>query len=155
MMKKQIFKTYSPRSIAFKELVKVDNWKIKIYTISTKENFEADEVLEQIVQKLSDLLKPAQNHHSIAFVIIHEANDGIWTLVNWWMGGNMLRTITYFTSFDKPNELELYLKSGSLSCVWEMLVIQYERDNWVKYILKKTENPDFNTYLSDNLKGKL
>lgn len=154
-MGKKPFNLYEKRIIEFKEVIKVYDWKVKIYTITKNDVFQSEIVLESIINQLPQLLRAAANHHEIAFLIVHEGGDGIWSLVNWWTGKEMLRTDTYYSSFEQPDKLVQRPKPGSMACVWELPVINHERNAWVEHILKKAEKPDFDNYLSDGLTGQV
>lgn len=150
---KKPFNPYEKRIIEFKEVMKVYDWKVKIYTITKNDVFQSEGVLESIIKQLPQLLKAAANHHKIAFLIVHEGFDGIWSLVNWWTDKEILRTDTYFSSFDQPDNLLQRPKNGSMACVWELPVINHERNAWVEHILINAEKPDFDNYLSDCITG--
>ena len=39
-------------------------------------------------------------NEQIAFIIIHEATEGVFSLINWWVGENMLNTHIFLTAYD-------------------------------------------------------
>lgn len=154
-MRNDQFRNYQERHITFHEQVAAGNWVVKIYTISPKASFESEEVLKSVKSKLPTLLEEASNHHHSAFLIVHEGTDGVWSLVNWWTGREMLRTKTYFTSFQEKERLSLLPANGSLACVWELPLINHEKNAWVKHILKKPSQPAFEDYYQDFMEGKV
>lgn len=141
---------YKPRKVDLHQLAVVNGWRVKVYTITHKDSFTAHDVLETALINLPHWLETAKKisfptYHS-AFLIVHEGRDGIWTLFNCWMGGEMLHSLTFFTNFAHPDEFTLTPKEGFMTCVWEMAVISFERAMWVEYILKKANQPDFTGY---------
>ncbi|MFA1822915.1 hypothetical protein ACDX78_22655 [Virgibacillus oceani] len=90
------------------------------------------------------------NSYKVAFVISHEASEAIFTLVNWWVEGNMLITKVYKSSFESPEEFEEITNSNIAgSCIWELAIISYERNAWVTYVLqnKGSFKSGINNYL--------
>ncbi len=150
---KHQFRPYRARNIAFLEHLASEAWTVKLYTISVQESFVAKDFLIYVKAQIPQLLAAAADHHDQAFLVVHEATDGIWTLVNWWTGGEMLRTQTYFTPSEASNQLELLPNVGSMSCVWEMAVIQHERKAWIQHILQATPKPHIERYNQDIIEG--
>ena len=84
-----------------------------------------------------------------AFLITHEAREGIWILLYWWTGGEMLNRSTWFASNENPEDLKHSPEDDRLVCVWELEIIQHERNAWVKHVLEKANQPDFAGYRED------
>lgn len=141
---------YKPRKVVFHQLAIVNGWRVKVYTITHKAAFTANDGLENAITNLPKWLDISKQFpfptHNSAFLIVHEGRDGIWTLLNWWTNGEMLQSRTFFASFAQPNGFTLTPQEGFMACVWEMAVISFERAMWVEYILKKANQPDFTGY---------
>lgn len=152
---KDCFRSYRKRNILFDEKVNLENWVVKVYTITTEAFFESGEVLVNVKGRLPTLLKEAKDHHNSAFLIVHEGTDGVWSLVNWWTGNEMLRTNTYFTSYKEKEKISLFPTSGSMACVWELPVINHEKNAWIQHVLMKASNPDFQNYYKDTIQGSI
>jgi hypothetical protein len=153
------FKLYKPREVRFDSLRNQADWSVKVYTITTRPSFEAKEVLENAVARLSEWLDKSKMSgmptYGVAFLIVHEGRDGIWSLINWWMGGEVLQSMTFFTPFGCPNVFEKPPAEGFMSCVWEQAVIFFERSQWVEFVLKKAEKPDIKSYLNVHLNAEV
>lgn len=146
---------YQPRKIEFERLAVIDDWNIKVYTITPRREFESKIALENAIAKLPKWLEKSKTlgfeTYRSAFLIVHEGRDGIWSLVNWWLGGNMLHSKTFYTDFKNPDEFRSLPSEGFMACVWEMPVIGFEREMWIEFVLKKAEKPDFKGYLTQHL----
>lgn len=152
------FETYKPRKIEFLQLSEVDNWKVKIYSITNKEKFTSFDILQKVVAKLPIWLNKAEESHipshKIAFLIVHEAREGVWVLLNWWTGGEMIETKVYFVDYETPNIIRKSpYGTNSLLCVWELEVFLHERKTWIKEVLLNADNPMFNNYLEDVIRN--
>lgn len=148
-------KTYQPRRVEFNRMVTIDGWNVKVYQITYRLQFESKGVLNKAILKLPEWLEKSKTlgleTYRTAFLIVHEGRDGVWTLLNWWIGGEMLQSITFYTDFNRPNEFQMLPKEGFMACVWEMAVTNFEREMWIEHILKKAEHPNFTAYLEANL----
>lgn len=150
--------TYQARSIRFHKVVRTQEWQTKVYHITYQNHFSAQTTLDQAIATLPQWLSDAETQTEvsgrIANLIVHEGRDGIWSILSWWVGGNMLQTQTYFSSLDQPQILKTYASEGSLACVWELAVINHERIAWTNHILKQAK-PDYQALLADVLNADI
>ncbi len=153
------FNQYVERTVKFNEVISVNDCRVKIYTITNHSTFRSNELLNKAIAQLPEWLNDSTEFkldtYNVAFLIVHEGRDGLWALINWWVGGEMLRTITYFAKFGDNSEFIPLPNKGAMACVWEMEVLRHERNSWVVHILKKPHQPNFESYLSDHLEGKI
>ena len=92
-------------------------------------------------------------HYGFAYVVLHAGEEANWLLVDWWQEGGIVcqrlfsapRHATVIAFEPAPPDL--------LACVWELVVIQHERDAWVRAML--TTSPDPARYLDDRLPAGL
>jgi hypothetical protein len=146
---------YKTRKIRFKELVKIDNWHIKVYTISKIGEFDHPVFYKNAINQLSKWLKQENSfdasNDKIAFLILHSGTEGIFSLINWWVGKNMLNTNIFMTNPKKLNEFKKISGDGLAPCIWELEIINHERLSWTNNILKKMPEPHYNDYLNDSI----
>ncbi len=150
------FETYKPRNIKFCELIPIGEWAVKSYKITKESVFRSNEIYLNALKHLPIWLKSLGNselpNYKQAFLIVHEAREGVWILLNWWTGGEMIETKVYFSSFETPKIItDSPYKTNSLLCVWELEIFAHEREAWIKNILKNASNPDFDIYKSEVL----
>jgi hypothetical protein len=150
---------YKPRNIEFKELLEINDWKVKVYTISRFGQFNYPLFYKNVLKKLPDWLKMknsfATTGDKVAFLILHSGSDGIYSLINWWVGGNMLNTHVFLTPDD---ETEIFTKisgDGLGPCPWELEVIHHEGRSWLKHVLKSKSNPNLEGYLKDVINSEI
>ena len=149
------FEAYQARAITFYDVVRVEDWHVKVYTITNRTAFGADAVLTKALARLSTWLGWAQHTglpvYQHAFLIVHEAREGVWILLNWWTGGEMIQTAVYFADSATPDVIAPSPHAGALVCVWELEVIWHERRAWISHVLQHAEAPHFGRYLNDVL----
>lgn len=147
------FEKYQQRKIVFEQLIEVNDWSIKVYSITHQHRFSAMPVLHKALEEIPHWLplsSPLPLYH-LSFLIVHEAREGIWILFNWWTGGEMLETQVYFSKNTTNIKFtpSIYTPK-SLVCVWELEVIFHERKAWIKHVLSDPKNYNFKNYLTDN-----
>lgn len=146
---------YEPRRIDFKEVINVKNWKIKVYTISKSKHFLYLGFYQQVKSKVPEWLllenKFNSNHDKIGFLILHGGTEGIFSLINWWVGKNMLNTHIFLTDYDNLKAFKKISGDGLAPCVWELEIINHERISWIENVLKQGSNPKFEDYLNDTI----
>lgn len=154
-----MMKKHQPRTINFVEVVTIGQWKIKVYTISKQDEFNDPEFYKNALAELPNWLDKKNsfdaNHDNTGFLILHSGTEGFFSLVNWWVGENMLNTHIFLTPKHQENEFKLISGDGIAPCIWELEVINFERLSWIKHILKQHENPDFTSYLEDHINTTL
>jgi hypothetical protein len=146
---------YQPRQVEFQQLLTLNDWRVKVYTVTHRASFASPDILASAIAQLPQWLAQSRAlerpTYNIAFLIVHEGRDGVWTLVNWWLGENMLQSVTYFTGNENPSEFTLLSQAGGMACVWELAVISFERAMWIEYVLKNAHQPDFTGYCHQSL----
>jgi len=144
---------YKTRKIQFKEIVECNDWKIKVYTIAKVGEFDHPVFYQNVLSKLPEWLKMKNSfdasNDKIAFLILHSRTEGIFSLMNWWVGTNMLNTNIFITEHDSPTEFSKISGDGLGPCIWELEIINHERISWTNHILKKFPDSDYETYLND------
>ncbi len=152
------FEPYKDRRIDFMGVQSISGWNIKIYTITLNASFQSSKTLNHVIGNLPDFIeltnKTQLQTHKHAFIVIHEAREGVWILFSWWTGGEMLETTIRFSSYEDPLSINPSPYSGSLVCTWELEVYIHERQAWIKHVLKKSISPDFISYQNDGLNVK-
>ncbi len=88
------------------------------------------------------------HHHGLGYVILHAGEMRNWLLIHWWAYGDIvLRMIasspTDSSDFSSQDARRFH------ACVWEHVVIDYERNAWVGHMMK--EKSDRSGYLGDRL----
>lgn len=149
---------YQTRKIRYKQLVEVEGWKIKVYTLMKQGSFEHEAFYQNVLSELPSWLKIKNgfndSNDQIAFLILHVGTEGIFSLVNWWVGKNMLNTHIFLTDHDNTNSFKKISGNGLAPCTWELEIINHERVSWTNHVLKP-ESPDFDAYLRDVINKEL
>lgn len=144
---------YKTRTIQFRELIEVGDWKVKIYTVSASGSFDHPIFYQNVLAQLPNWFQMENGFESsnfkVAFLIIHSGAEGIFSLINWWIGGNMRNTNIFITNPLVPEVFKKISGNGLAACQWELEIIYHESNSWTKNILKKGVNPDFESYLED------
>lgn len=153
------FNPYQKRSIRFLEVYHVSNWSIKVYSISSKNDYVSKKYFYNAKKNIENWLEKATQTnfktYNIATLILHECSLGCFAIINWWIDENMLQHYVYLNKNEQSEKFELFSVNGIVTCVWESAVIWFERNAWVKHILMKNENPDFESYLQEQLNDNI
>lgn len=150
---------YNSRKIEFKEVIRVGEWQVKIYTIAKTGSFDQPEVYQQAIKRLPEWLK-MQNHFDdqnerMAFLILHAGTEGTFAIINWWVGTNMLNTHIFLTQPETPHHFQRISGNGLSPCIWELEVINHERVAWMDHVLKQYPEPDYASYLASTFSAEI
>ena len=146
---------YTQRPVRFLEVIQQDDWQIKIYLMSTKDTSVDEQTIQLAKSQLPTWLLNANNYpletYNIATLILHQGKEGCFAIINWWIDENMMQNHVYLATNEHPTEFVIYSDKGIITCVWEMAILWYERNMWIKYVLKRPKKPDFKMYLNKHL----
>lgn len=153
------FSKFKTRPIRFIEIYKAANWRLKIYSISSRNEYVSDAYITNAKKHIGKWLSLSEETnletYNIATLMLHEYKEGCFAIINWWIDENMLQHYVYLTENEMSDEFKLFSSNGIVTCVWESAVIWFERNAWVKHVLMKNENPDFESYLLEQLNDDL
>ena len=87
----------------------------------------------------------------LGFVILHPGSLGLSVSAHWWTQGSVLCQRFYRKIYDARDPLDMSSRA-SIGCVWELGIIDAERQTWIRRMMGNT--PDPKAYLAEfaNLK---
>jgi len=87
-----------------------------------------------------------ESRHGIGFLVVHDAADHCFVLVDWWSRQNEIHQQMLSSPIDPPTALVPHL-SDAIGCVWELSVVDFERRAWIECVLDNAQ-PDLDGYLA-------
>lgn len=147
----------SPRRVRPQPVISVNGHRLKAYEIYFSENEHSILTGKQIVELVRQCLPTSSDplDHCIGFLMVHFGRDGDYLLVSHWYGGNMLKHDLFEIRSHEDGWRLIPLRStGIVACVWELQVINFERQAWVSTAMAQggTES-SFVQYLNTTLDG--
>ncbi|GAB5473877.1 MAG: hypothetical protein Mars2KO_19760 [Maribacter sp.] len=148
---------FTKRAVKYLGLTEFGDWKFKLYSMKYNELRVTPEIEKTIKAILPDWIKENSQtndfpNYKIGTVIIHEAMDSILVVVNWWVYENVIQNHVYCSEYEHSDKFEDISSKGLRFCVWEMNILWHERNLWVEHVLKKSDNPDWDSYLNHSYK---
>lgn len=150
------FTPYQKRTYAFLGLWNEDAWALKVYGINHQAERSSGHVVDPAIvaaarAKISAHLPEVDregDHHHTGFVMLHQGIGGNWLLLHWWVQEAICSEALWKSHDESPTEFEA--AAGSfMACVWELVVIDFERRAWVDTVLQHKGNRDL--YLGTRL----
>jgi len=157
-----VTETYKAREIRFLELWESYPWRVRVYGITypgrAMPDTEMMETAKVIAFNRLSKLAPDE-HHGVAFAIIHMARGADFVLLDWWTWENVLQQAIFTCPPGKPSQLTDITSSGLVGCVWELQVVNFERLAWIQHVLKKSDGRsaevDLEDYLTQRFNGRV
>ena len=147
---------YVPRPVRPLDPLTFGGWRVKVYGISVKGEFpRADIVGAARELAVAELSRPRDDFadHGHAVLIAHEASDGNFALLSWWIDENMLRHRVFYAPPDRPLSFEDFSHTDIAVCVWELMALTAERNAWVEKVLANPAGPDLDAYWAFRFTG--
>lgn len=143
---------YQPRSITFLELWQTGSWQIKVYGIAFSRPEPRAELIvaaRKIVELQLASIPPG--HYGIGFLGIHDGRTENFVFFDYWARENELHHSVWKSPLELPSDLKQSDPAGAIACVWDMRIQSFERDAWVKHVLRNPNTDDFREYLQARL----
>jgi len=150
------FTPYKKRAFGSLGLWNEGEWAFKVYGI----NYQAEHAPGHLVNptmvaaarthiqaQLPDLNRRDDHHHT-GFVIVHQALGENWLMLHWWIQEAICCEALWKSHEATPTEFGTAPKSF-MACVWELVVIDFERRAWVDTMLRPDSDRD--AYLATRL----
>ena len=144
---------YQPRIFRFRTQWKIEALLIKFYTITRQESTPIpaallENALEYAKKTLSYVREEEGPDHQLGYAMLHMGEMSNWLLIHWWAHQDVaLRLLAAApvgsTSFVSQDDRRFH------ACVWEHVVIDHERQAWVRNMMQKPNNAEH--YLQDRL----
>jgi hypothetical protein len=130
----------------------VCGWKIKTYGVAAGSRPRAE--LVAAARRVTTGTLPERpdldGSFGLGFLIVHDATGSCRALVHWWARPDELHQRVFVTSSDHPRSLAL-LSIAPIGRIPELLVIEHERQAWLRHMLDCPGGPDLDAYLADVL----
>jgi hypothetical protein len=139
---------YRRRPVRFLELWDADGWRVKVYGIAYDGELPRPELIaagKRVARHRLPQPPDADERAGVAVLIVHDAFESTWVLVEWW-AGNVLYHHAYSGHPDTPQTLAA-VADGATACTWELAVIGFERMSWLENVIAAAE-PDVDRYLA-------
>lgn len=152
------FTPYHPRPIRFLEVITLGNERIKLYSISCKNDVIDKAFINRAKAQLGEWLNNKNLTglpvYAVSTLILHEGKEGCFAVLFWWTDENMLQLFAYYSEYTATPNFRLISDNGLVSCIWEMAVLWFERQAWVKEVLTAPHSTDgLSRYLTHHLNG--
>ena len=149
---------YAARSFRFIELLSIGpsrtgiTWRMKLYGIAWKGELPRPELLEAAKRVAAELLATeTANNYKVGFIGAHDGRGACFVFVDFWGNENELFHRVFLSRLNEPQKLAPRKESDSSVCVWDLRLQSFEREAWIKHVLKKPRAPDFEGYLAERL----
>jgi hypothetical protein len=141
---------HRPRPIRFAGVHRLDDWIVKLYAIALPGE-GPDEALMHAALRTAERVLPrparADGRHGAGFVVVHQAADFAFVLVDWWYGENEIHQKLFSAPPSRPAALAPHF-NDAIGCIWELSVTDFERRAWIRDVLTNPSGPDIGLYLT-------
>jgi hypothetical protein len=148
-----ILDTYSERPIEFLEVWGCSGWRIKIYGLAWQRDRPEPQLIEGGKELAAGLLPAVTpTDQAVGFMGIHQGRDARLVFLDWWADQNELHHHVWLARGDDES-FEYASPGGLLGCVWDLVVIGFERKAWIDTMLA-APIPDVDRYLATTFSGR-
>ena len=77
-----------------------------------------------------------------------------WILLDWWEKEDIIHHKLFSSPLNRPSAVTAVADKSLIACVHELRVITFESEAWIKTVLDRDDNPDFEKYLMLRFKSE-
>jgi hypothetical protein len=147
------FAAYAERLVRFIGIWEMNGWSLKVYGISaTRDPSDKDTVSSVMIESGRQIAEavftrdPTTNSYGLGYIIFHEGRLANWLLLDWWADEIQIRHQLYRSDSADPAGFQR-VTSDLIACIWELRVVEFEREAWIQTMLKSPSRPDVQRYL--------
>lgn len=142
---------YKKRPIRFLELWNVNDWSMKLYGISYRNEFPREKIIsaaKNLAIKILPTPAITDSRYGVGFIGVHDGIDASFVFIDWWANENELNHHVFVASHCNDDKFEYFTPRGLIACCWDLKVLSFERDSWVRAVLDHPNGePNINQYL--------
>ncbi len=143
---------YEARAFRFIELLSLGDWRMKLYGIAWSGERPRPELLETARKIAAEqLAQEKSNDYRVGFIGAHDGRNACFVFVDFWGNENELFHRVFLSRRNDPTQLSAANTSDSSVCVWDLRLQSFEREAWIKHVLRNPNRPDFEGYLGERL----
>jgi hypothetical protein len=147
---------YAVRPIRFLQLASHDDWTIKVYSITAGRALSptlVNAAMRLAFEKLDEWRSAPRQwpDHGAVFLIVHHGEGANYIILDWWVDESILPHHVWSAPLDAPESFTYLTPLGIGVCVWELEVLQFERQAWIDHVLARPDGPDIRAYFGARL----
>ncbi len=145
---------YRERRIRCQGLWESDGWTMKVYGIAYDREEPQRTLVDAAKRAAASVLpQPAttSSRYGLGFVCAHQGRTVDVAFVDWWEDEDELHHHMFIWEPAPQHRLRPARPDELTACSWDLAVIAFERDAWVRTILKSARGAEPSAYLSAQL----
>ena len=146
---------YESRAFRFIELLTLGDWRMKLYGIAWRRELPRAHLLEAAKRIAAGVLRnTVPNNYKVGFIGAHDGRKACLVFVDYWGNEDELFHHVFLSRSNDPDALAPAKGSDLSVCVWDLRLQFFEREAWIKHVLREANAPDFQAYLDERFNEK-
>lgn len=145
---------YRGREIRLLDVWKPDDWRMKVYGIGARGGMPSSGLMQRAKKTAARLLETVASHtdhYGVGFLGVHRGRGADVVFVDWWASENELHHHLHVAEPGRPETLRPRDAHELSACVWDLEVVAFERDAWVRCVLEHPDSPRWDEYMATSL----
>lgn len=94
-------------------------------------------------------------HHGVGFLGVHDGEGENQVFLDLWINRNELRHTVGVSPKGNPSALVRPPEDHNSVCVWDLAVQAFEREAWLRWVLRNPAGPDLEAYMAERIDAML
>ncbi|HLG00097.1 MAG TPA: isochorismatase [Acidimicrobiia bacterium] len=153
----ELLEPFRRRRARFLRVLEHDGWRLKVIGIAYAGDSARPELVEAAEAAARDILPlPAvgNGRYGAGFLGVHDGRGSCFVFVDWWADENELHHQVLISPVEDPTALAPAGPDEAAACVWDLAVMAFEREAWVRHVLE-AETPDVERYLAERIDAEI
>jgi hypothetical protein len=133
------------RPIRFLDYLTHHGWTLKVYGISYESTQPCPKLLKAAyILALETLpsLNISLDHYYLGYMGVHDGRGINFVFIDWWANENELYHCVFTSPKHDSGNFTEASSRDPIACIWDLKLIAFERDAWVKTVLRNPTGPD-------------
>ncbi|MBK7403122.1 MAG: isochorismatase [Phycisphaerales bacterium] len=132
-------------------IVTLAGFRLKLITITASGSDANPHLLEAAQRTAERHLRERPTHHEhygVGFLGVHDGHGENQVFLDLWINRNELTHTIWTSPKHDPGALTSPPADSNSVCIWDLAAQAFERDAWLRHVLRNPAGPDIEAYLS-------
>jgi hypothetical protein len=90
-------------------------------------------------------------HYGVGFLGVHDGQGANQVFLDLWINRNELTHTVWISPKNNPGALTHPPEDHNSVCVWDLAVQAFEREAWLRHVLRNSAGPDLDAYVGERI----
>ncbi len=142
------------RPIRCIDVIQLSGFRLKLITIVADDgdaNASLVAAAKRVAERHLREHPTRHEHYGVGFLGVHDGRGANQVFLDLWINQNELTHTIWVSPKDDPGALASPPEDYNSVCVWDLAAQAFEREAWLRHVLRNPAGPDLEAYLAERI----